>query len=226
MATRTLSAHLTAGRMSEEARTTNPPSSLQNLMEEVQHQAEQLGGSERSLGWGQEQEDLHGEEAYPLTRPAWQAFLVTLQLQFPEMGAEINPAHKIGKIPPVRVLLSQDALEFLNLMIIRWYDAELELTTLTYDNPRQPLLTPTQEVLYQIPYRPVTGLNLIVTPTVQQSLVPREKKILQEKEKWNHSRGLEGIIGAYHLMVKEKIPCSSPASSGKKKTLIGKWLLH
>lgn len=133
------------------------------------------------------------EENTVVERPVWQAFVVMLMSHFPEMGVEIAPALDIGTLPPSRITLSEDGRNFLNMFILKWYEGGVEVTTLEVWDEGKCDMVPTQDVQYLVPYRPVTGLNLIVTPTVQRSMDPRETVILREKEKFGHDVGLNGI---------------------------------
>lgn len=162
---------------------------------------------------------------YVVERPAWQAFLVMLQTHFPEMGEEIAPAHYFGTLPPTRVVLTQDAIDFLNVQIDFMYGKQVEVTTITVANPGDVRMGPTTEILYEVPFRPVTGLNLIVTPTVQNSLSTRDRRILKEKESWGSTLGLQGIERFIQVCVFERVqmcpsdPRTARHNSNKPKEL-------
>jgi hypothetical protein len=119
------------------------------------------------------------------------------------MGAEIEAAHHIGASPPRKVVLSEEAISFLNQMIHSWYEKEVEIVTIDCDKKSREALGTTQEVYYKTPFRPVTGLQVIVSPTVQWSMVRREQLILEEKAQWGGMNRFTVIKEAHKLLVKE-----------------------
>lgn len=158
------------------------------------------------------------EESAVVERPMWQVFITFLQIHFPDMGREIAPALDIGEHPPRRVTLSTEALDFLNRFIQLWYEGGVELTVVTVDDPNDPQLGPLQEVLYCVPYRPVTGLNLVVVPTIQQTLDPVERLVLNEKARFSQDRGLQGVMRFLRVCVYENlVPLKSPKRTAPKR---------
>lgn len=157
-----------------------------------------------------------GNERSVVERPVWQSFVLALQLHFPEMGEELNPAHKLGKVPPERVALTQDAIEMLNLMINRWYSKGVEITTISVSPEDRKALSPTQDVLYLTPYQPVTGLDVIVTPTIQWALPKRNREVLLVKGTWGVRSLFSNLASAHQLYVKERVIRQSPRPSSRR----------
>lgn len=141
-----------------------------------------------------------------VSRPAWLSFVTCLQLHFPEVGEEIAPALQIGKVPPTRVVLSQDALDFLNRAVGQWYQQDVEIYTIECSSEVVRTLPPTVDLLYKRPFRPVTGLRVIVTPTFQRSMVPRDARVLRAKERWGRLEPLEVIRESLSLLVEGRVP--------------------
>jgi len=137
-------------------------------------------------------------------RVAWQAFVLCLQMHFPDMAAEIDPAHRIGRLPPRLVRLSVDAISFLNHFVESWYGGEVEVQTVTVARKEKDLPVPGILSHMKPPFRPVTGLNVIVVPTIQRALVAQERNILGWKEKMSFAKGLLGLDMGRTLYTKEE----------------------
>lgn len=159
-------------------------------------------------------------EPQVVTRPQWHGFLLCLQLHFPDIGIELEAAYKLGEVPPSRVVLSEEAISFLNHMIQVWYEGEVELTTVDSTPEARRALQPLQEVHYMSPFRPITGLNLIITPTVQWSLSRREQRILEEKSRWGSLGRFTLMKEAHRLLVKEMVPAATSRSKGSTGGLL------
>jgi len=165
------------------------------------------------------------EEETVVSRPEWQSFVVMLMTHFPHMGLEILPAMDIGGVPPSRVVMSSEGVDFLNQFINRWYEGGVEVSTLRVWREGDLPMDPVQEVQYELPFRPVTGLNVIVTPTVQRSLVPQEAMILREKEKFGWDAGLEGMGRYLRVCVFEDlVPRRSQRRAHKKAHPLLRWV--
>jgi len=130
---------------------------------------------------------------------------------------ELEPAFKLGLLPPERVVLSAEALSFLNTMIEVWYEEEVELVTVEVHPEARKALSPLQDVQYSSPFRPVTGLNLIITPTVQWSMSRREQHILHQKAKWGVLGRFSLLAEAHRLVIKEVIPTLPGPRKGRGK---------
>lgn len=138
-----------------------------------------------------------------VNRPQWISFILCLQMHFSDLGTEIGAAYDIGKVPPVRVVLSEEAISFLNKMIEVWYEGDVEVVTIESGDVARDLLRPAQEVHYRPPFRPVTGLRVTVTPTVQQAKKRRDQKILEEKSQWGYLEKFRVLREAHRLLVRE-----------------------
>lgn len=223
-------ARLTRGQMAPpekkkgEASSSTPAPSLEEptdvlLMELLGQLSTSRQGGERTEdteALQEDQEERKSTETTVVERPVWQSFVLTLQLHFPDMGAALDPAHLIGSTPAQRVVLVAEAISFLNTMIRTWYQGEVEVSTITCNDPSLHYFSPTQEVLYQSSFRPVTGLMVIVTPTVQRSLLAREQTVLERKAEWGRNSLMTNLSSAYRLLVREQVP----VRKSKKKVLV------
>jgi hypothetical protein len=154
------------------------------------------------------------EENTVIARPVWQSFVVCLMTHFPHMGEDLAPAMDLGTTPPVRVIMTSEGIEFLNQFIQTWYEGGVEIGTVEVWREGDMPMEATQEVQYLLPFRPVTGLNVIVTPTIQRTLDPRERVILREKTKFGADEGLEGIGRFLRVCVFE---CLIPGKSRRRQ---------
>lgn len=216
------SAHLRTGAMSCEEGI--PPPS-QPLFEELMAS---LRGPPSPPTFSDQIPDYLRPESTIVDRAMWQSFILMLQLHFPEMAEEIDAAHNLGRIPPKRVVLTTEAISFLNQMCRTWYESAVELSTIECEEEAQEQMGTGQDVVYKTPYRPVTGLNLIVVPTIQKEVGKVEKTVLAERASWSKTRGIDILQRAYNLLVKEEIPkIKASRSTGGKgkgtKARVGTW---
>lgn len=224
MSVRERTARLTAGRLSEEthpALRDNPPplfSTPPPVPGRHPHRLSwiQSGGEGGGLDGGQGEEEEE-EETVVVTRPQWQAFVLLLQLQHPEVGGLLAPALQIGQDPPVRVILEVEVLSLLSQYTLLWYGKEVEVITVSTRGGDWERVSPLSEAVYLQPYRPVTGLPVIVTRTFQRSAIPRESRILEEKERWTHQSLFTNLRSAYNLTVEEREVRISPREREVRK---------
>jgi hypothetical protein len=190
---RTPSARLSVGSMSRQSLLFSGRGSVQPFVEALNHSPTVLprNGDIFENPRGPDREMV--EENTVIERPVWQSFIVMLMVHYPLMGKEIYEAMELGAIPPKRIVLSSEGVEFLNHFIQFWYEGGVEIVTIEVEEGGDGDMLAVQDVQYGVPYRPVTGLNVIVTPTVQRTLIPRDRVILKEKERFSKDEGLNGI---------------------------------
>lgn len=151
------------------------------------------------------------EETHVVERPAWQAFITAVQLHNYEIAQEIDPAHKIGMNTQPRVTLSPEGIDSLNFYIDKWYGKEVEVVTTKWVTRSRSRGDEEEGSYFENPFRPVTGLRVIVTPTQQWSAKVREERILREREDWGFTAKLEGVRRAYETYVLETPPLPPPS---------------
>lgn len=158
-----------------------------------------------------------------LERAAWQAFLLYLQMTFPDMAAELDPGHKIARLPFVRVTLTVDAIDLLNMMIANMYGGEVEIHTIEVGTRESRRKHGNVACHIGVPFRPVTGLNVIVVPTTHYTLSRSERAILRVKEEFSRSRGIAGLDTARALYAhKEWRSSPSPPPRRPSSSLWGR----
>lgn len=139
------------------------------------------------------------EETHPVERPAWQSLVLCLQLHYPDVAEDVNPAHNLGHLSHPRVVLTNEGIDALNWMIDNWYGREVEiLTTEVCHVPPGPD-GDIPGAIYHTPYRPVTGLRVIVTRTQQWEIGEATVQVLAEKERWSWMTGIKAVERAWML---------------------------
>lgn len=164
------------------------------------------------------------EETITLSRPAWQSFVLFLQLHHPEISQDVQPAHKIGLLQCPRVTINPDAVSTLNYFIESVYGKEVEVITTHVVTDKSFGTSSEVETMYQATYRPVTGLRVVVTPVMQGSRDRYNLTILREKEKWGLTASVKNVVSAWELLVKEKVRGLEKGKTGKKKLGWAKWV--
>lgn len=145
------------------------------------------------------------DDTQVVERPAWQAFVLMIQLHNLERAAEIDPAHQLGTHTHPRVALTVDGIAMLNYFIDSWYGKEVEIVTVLHARQGDTGGGGEDMATYGYPYRPVTGLRVIVTTTEQASPDPYHQYVLGEREKWGWADGISSLEAARNLYVKERI---------------------
>jgi len=157
----------------------------------------------------------------------WAAFLVWLQLRSPSSSLALEPAHEIGHADRPRVMINFETIEYLNSIIALIYGKTIEVHVTHYlPGPPSPGL-PARGAEYEQPYRPVTGLNVIVTHTRQWSSNTRESGVLREKDRWAQSAGGTVCQRAHNLYVlgnRSDPPDTGTRRGGSIKQGRGAWI--
>jgi hypothetical protein len=221
MATPITSARLTTGLVSQEQHThplTNGTQYLRSqartslsemALEELKREITGLVTSNRTTQYDP-------NRTYAIERPAWQAFLLTVQLHHPSVAAELEPAHKIGLLTNPAIYMSFEAIDTLNYFIEQWYGMEVEvITTQVSPEPLNVNGYP-ESVAYLQPYRPVTGLKVIVTHTYQWAVDQYSQRVMREREEWGRMGGVDTLKKAWKLYVQEKVPAPLTKKRSKR----------
>jgi hypothetical protein len=144
------------------------------------------------------------EETTPIERPMWQSLVLCVQLHNVDLASELEPAHRLGHISRDRVTLTAEAITTLNYFIDQWYGKEVELVTFELSHHPGPGQGEDPYSAYETPYRPVTGLKLIVTPTHQWAPDTYSQRVLNSKVEWGMASVMEGIRLARSLYIRNK----------------------
>lgn len=161
------------------------------------------------------------EQTYATERPAWQAFLLTVQLHHPKLAADLEPAHKIGLLSDPEIHLSYEAINVLNYFIEQWYGMEVEVITTRVTLSPLDVNGYPENVAYCQPYRPITGLKVIVTHTYQWALDQYSRQVMTQREEWGRLGGVDSLKTAWKMYVHERVPTARPQ---KKRGKHSKWL--
>lgn len=160
----------------------------------------------------------HPDKTWVVERPAWQALVLAVQLHYPYLALEIEPAHNIGLLSAPRVALSYEATTMLNYFIERWYGAEVEvITTQMLTDPADVQGFP-EVASYSQPYRPVTGLQVIVTGTKQWARDQYSREVMRERERWGRMGGVDALKAAWKMYVCERVPHNLPKRRPTSRT--------
>jgi hypothetical protein len=189
-------------------------SELTRQVEALSQEVTSLGPSPLEIQTKERQP--YDEDTQVVERPAWQAFLLAIQLHNPELAQDIEPAHLIGLHRLPRLSMTQEGIDSLNYFIDKWYGAEVEIViTHALHHPLDPT-TPGDEAWYHYPYRPVTGLRVIVTSSDQYAGSEYDRGILHARDRWGYARGIQAVSEGYELYVHEHL--QSGKSPEKKRT--------
>lgn len=165
------------------------------------------------------------EDTAVIERPAWQAFLTTVQLHNLDLAEELEPAHSIGAHTQKRVILPYEGIDALNFFIDQWYGKEVEIVTTLAKSSGKVDDETREGASFGCPYRPVTGLKVIVTTTEQWSRDPYDYAVLRERERWGWLTGVSSIQEAHRLYVrgKRKVKIEKEAQEQSGNELEEKW---
>lgn len=166
------------------------------------------------------------EDTHVVERPAWQAFVLSIQLHNLDWATELDAAHQLGMLNHPRVSITQEGIDTLNYFINKWYGKEVEIVTTRVARQVDGVDVGNEGARFEYPFRPVTGLRVIVTNTYQWDSDPYSKAVLQEREGWGWSKGVAALDQARKLYVQNRVPGSvktSPTHQVRKGSVRG-WI--